>query len=45
MCPACIASAAWVVAGSASAGGVTAFVVKKLREVRQQAPKAKESSP
>jgi hypothetical protein len=30
MCPACIAAAALVVAGTASAGGLTAFVVKTL---------------
>jgi hypothetical protein len=49
MCPACIASAAWVIAGSASAGGLTAFVVKKLRDSRStqvspQPPKPKETS-
>jgi hypothetical protein len=48
MCPACIASAAWVVAGSASAGGLTAFVVKKLRPPRgtpasRPVPKTQES--
>jgi hypothetical protein len=45
MCPACIASAAWVVAGSVSAGGLTAFVVKKLRGPRsaQLPPKPPES--
>ncbi|HKU38954.1 MAG TPA: hypothetical protein VJR89_12425 [Polyangiales bacterium] len=42
MCPACLASAAWLVAGSASAGGLTAFVVKKLRDPRT---KPKESTP
>jgi len=31
MCPACMASAAWVVAGITSAGGLSALVVKKLR--------------
>lgn len=31
MCPACLATAAWVVAGTTSAGGLTALVVKKLR--------------
>ncbi len=31
MCPACLAAAAWAVAGTTSAGGLTAFVVRKLR--------------
>lgn len=31
MCPACFATAAWVVAGATSAGGLTALVVKKFR--------------
>jgi hypothetical protein len=31
MCPACIASTAWAVAGITSTGGLTALVVKKLR--------------
>jgi hypothetical protein len=31
MCPACIATAALVVAGATSAGGMTALVVEKLR--------------
>lgn len=30
MCPACFATTAWLVAGSASAGGVTAFIATKL---------------
>jgi hypothetical protein len=29
MCPACIATTAWIVAGSTSAGGLTAFVAAK----------------
>lgn len=31
MCPACLTTAALVVAGAASAGGLTALGVKKLR--------------
>lgn len=31
MCPACMASLALILAGSGSAGGLTAFVVKKMR--------------
>jgi hypothetical protein len=31
MCPACLTTAALVVAGASSAGGLTALVVKKLR--------------
>lgn len=31
MCPACIATAVWAIAGATSAGGLTALVVKKLR--------------
>ena len=31
MCPACIASAAWIVASAASVGGLTALTWKKFR--------------
>jgi hypothetical protein len=31
MCPLCISTLAWAVAGVGSAGGVTALVVKKFR--------------
>ena len=31
MCPVCFATVAWIAAGTGSAGGLTAFVVKKLR--------------
>jgi len=31
MCPACFATAAWVFAGTTSAGGLTALVVSKFR--------------
>jgi len=31
MCPACFATAAWVFAGTTSAGGLTALVVNKFR--------------
>ena len=30
MCPACLASAAWVAVGTTSAGGVVPFMVKKF---------------
>ena len=30
MCPACIVTAAFVIAGGSSAGGLTIFTVKKL---------------
>jgi hypothetical protein len=40
MCPACIATAAWIAAGTASTGGISALVVstfrgKKLRGKKQ----------
>lgn len=38
MCPACIATTAWLVAGSASAGGVTAFIATKLLRREPDAP-------
>jgi hypothetical protein len=31
MCPACIASAAWAVAGATSTGGLAALIAIKLR--------------
>jgi hypothetical protein len=31
MCPGCIATVAWFIAGTTSAGGLTALVAKKLR--------------
>ena len=31
MCPACLSSAAWAIAGITSAGGLTRFVVSKRR--------------
>jgi hypothetical protein len=31
MCPACIATAAWIVAGTVSTGGISALVVSTLR--------------
>jgi hypothetical protein len=31
MCPACFAAAAWVAAGTASAGGLVPFAVKTFR--------------
>jgi hypothetical protein len=46
MCPACVASAAWMIAGVLSTGGVTALMVKKLgakfgtkKSVQKQNPK------
>ena len=30
MCPACIATAAWIAGSAASGGGLTAFVARKL---------------
>lgn len=32
MCPACIATVAWIATGTVSAGGLTAFAVKKFRK-------------
>jgi len=37
MCPACIATAAWIAAGAASTGGITALVVKKVRRRNRNA--------
>lgn len=34
MCPVCIANMALMIAGATSTGGLTAFVVKKLRTRR-----------
>lgn len=36
MCPACIATLAWIAAGTASAGGVAALAVKKIRAKRKE---------
>jgi hypothetical protein len=49
MCPACIASAAWAVAGVTSTGGLTVLVAAKLRTksgARKMStqPKSKEKS-
>lgn len=35
MCPACIATGVWIVAGATSAGGLSAFVVTKLRRPKK----------
>ena len=35
MCPVCLANMALVIAGATSTGGLTAFVVKKLRARRE----------
>jgi hypothetical protein len=32
MCPACIATAAWIAAGAVSTGGISALVLSTLRE-------------
>jgi hypothetical protein len=32
MCPACIGAAAWAVAGTTSAGGLTALILRVLRK-------------
>jgi hypothetical protein len=42
MCPACIATAAWIAAGAGSAGGLTAFVFARRRP-RKDARKSDES--
>ena len=48
MCPACLASAAWMIAGVMSAGGLTAAAAKLLPSRsgsspnREKEPKAKE---
>ena len=34
MCPACIATAAWIAAGTVSAGGISALVVSTFRGKR-----------
>jgi hypothetical protein len=39
MCPACIATAAWIASGSVSAGGLTLFAFKKLQIKRKQTDK------
>lgn len=43
MCPACIATAAIVTAGTTSAGGLTALVVKKFRS--KERPDRSEGKP
>lgn len=44
MCPACIATAAWIAAGAGSAGGLTAFVFSR-RLARKGDSKSEESRP
>jgi hypothetical protein len=34
MCPMCLATTAWIVAGATSAGGLSAFIALKLRSKR-----------
>jgi hypothetical protein len=43
MCPACIATGVWLVAGAASAGGAAALLVKKLRKKNGAGEKEKAS--
>jgi hypothetical protein len=40
MCPACFAAAAWAVAGTTSAGGLTVFIARKFkdRKLRRESP-------
>jgi hypothetical protein len=49
MCPACIATAAWIAAGTVSTGGISALVVstfrgKKLRD-KEQDPTTDKTNP
>ncbi len=44
MCPACVASAAWIVAGVTSTGGLTAFAAKILRSKSNAKKVASEGS-
>lgn len=37
MCPACFAAAAWAVAGTGSAGGLTFLVARKYRKPKRDA--------
>jgi hypothetical protein len=39
MCPACIGAAAWAVAGTTSAGGLTALIVRMFRKRSQASSK------
>jgi hypothetical protein len=48
MCPACIATVAWIAAGTASTGGISALVVstfrgKKLRDREQDSITSKQN--
>ena len=36
MCPMCIATAAWIAAGTTSTGGLSAMVLKRLRRKNQE---------
>ncbi len=42
MCPACMATLILIASGSASTGGLTAFVAKKIEANRQEEIKIKE---
>jgi hypothetical protein len=44
MCPVCIANMALVIAGTTSTGGLTAFVLKKLRTRRDAIKSLKHSN-
>ncbi len=49
MCPACIATAAWIAAGTASTGGISALVVSTFRgnklRVKRQYPITNKKNP
>ena len=40
MCPVCIATAAWIAGGAASAGGLTAFARRAVRAPRVRGARA-----
>jgi hypothetical protein len=42
MCPACVANLTLLAAGATSSGGVTAFVLRKIFQKKQQKQNAKE---
>jgi hypothetical protein len=44
MCPVCIANMALVIAGTTSTGGLTAFVLKRLRTRRDAIKSLKQSN-
>ena len=42
MCPACLATAAWAVAGTTSAGGLSVFIARRWRSGKQRRARADE---